>query len=392
MSNLIVILKKELKDIFRDKKTIIFTLLLPIVIYPALFALMDFSIKDSAKKIEEGIKIGLVDKGNSEIAMKIKNDKRFIVSKSDNIDEELKKGNITAIIEIPDDFNSKVKEEKSSGIKIIYDEASNMSLISVERIKGYLEEYSKKIVDSRIEKRGLDKELINPFKIEAVTNNKDNKESNPIGTALANMLPTFILLFMFMPTMGVSADLGAGEKERGTLEPLLSTAVKRSSILWGKVSAIVVVAFIALMVTVSAMLVSLNVLFDNASKSLSLNPISVLLILVFCILFLIALASVEMAVSIFSRSMKEANSYLTGLMVVSMIFIYIPMMMDSKSIKSAYFNVPITNIVCIIKEFTVGIYNVGHILVVLAWVVLYIAIAISFARYMFKREEVVFRA
>jgi sodium transport system permease protein len=393
MSNLLVIIKKELKDIFRDKKTIIFSLLLPIIIYPAMFALMDSSEKDTQKKIEEGIKIGIVDKGQSEIGKVIKADKRYKVSDTENLDEALKSGDISVIVEIPENFDSKINEEQSTGLKLVYDETSSTSSTSVNVVRNYLNEYYNEIVTARIEKRGLDKSIITPFAIETLSNsNKKQEDVNELGNVMMSMLPTLIVIFIFTPTIAVAADLGAGEKERGTFEPLLTTSAKRGTILWGKLISIAIVSGITLMVTMAAMVVSLNMFFDNAAKSMNLSGASAALIILFSILLLVAIVAVELSVSIYSRSMKEANSYLGGLTFVIFILTYLPMMMDVKAINPNYFHIPITNVVCVMKEFIVGIYNLQHILTVAAWFVVYVAVSLLFARRMFNKEEVIFRA
>lgn len=393
MSNLFVIIKKELKDIFRDKKTIIFSLLLPIIIYPAMFAFMDSTEKDMQNKIEEGIKIGVKDSGSSTIGSIIKEDKRYKVSEADNLDEALKSGDISVIIEIPENFDSKIDEEENTGLKLVYDETSSTSSTSVNVVRGYLNEYYNQIVTARIEKRGLDKSIITPFAIETLSNsNKKQEEVNVIGNMMMSMLPTFLILFIFTPTIAVAADLGAGEKERGTFEPLLTTSVKRGTILWGKLISISIVSGITLMVSMAAMLISINVFFDNAAKNMNLGIASIGLIILFAILILVAIVAVELSVSIYSRSMKEANSYLGGMTFVIFIFTYLPMMADVKSINPTYFHIPLTNVVCVIKEFIVGIYNVQHILTVAGWFIVYIALALLFARHMFNKEEVIFRA
>jgi hypothetical protein len=123
-----------------------------------------------------------------------------------------------------------------------------------------------------------------------------------------------------------------------------------------------------------------------------LSAESILLIAGVSLLFLVVISCIEMAVSIFSRSMKEANSYLTGVMFVNMILMYVPLMADGKNLKEIYFHIPVTNVVCILKEFTVGIFNFSHIGTVVLWLALYIVLAVGYAKYMFSREEVVFRA
>lgn len=109
------------------------------------------------------------------------------------------------------------------------------------------------------------------------------------------------------------------------------------------------------------------------------------------ILYTITLAALQMAVSLYARSSKEAGTYLSGVMTPTMLLSYLPMMMDSKSIKFVFFNIPITNAACLMKKFMVGIFNIQHIGIVLGWYTLYVFATILFAKYMFSKEEVIFR-
>lgn len=391
MNNFLVVLKKELIDIFRDKKTIIFSLLLPILIYPAMFGIMDYAMKDSQNAIQK-LSVGIVDSGKSQIQNVLESSGKFKTETTGDLNKELKSGKISAIIQIPDNFDTDVSNEKSTNIKIIYDETSTNSMSASDSIKAFLNTYYNEIVNQRIEKRGLDKNIITPFTVDTVSNNsKAQNDDGGISTFILGFIPTMIIIFIFVPTMAVCADLGAGEKERQTLEPLLTTSASRSAIMWGKVAATSVVGFITLIVSLIAMFMSINFVFSGAAKAVHLNILSAILIAVFSLIILITIASIEIAISIYARSTKEANSYLGGLVIVVFMLAYLPYMMDAKSIKFLYFNVPITNVVCVMKEFMVGMYNITHILVVAAWVLVYIAASVIFASAMFNREKIISR-
>jgi ABC-type Na+ efflux pump, permease component len=191
-------------------------------------------MKDTQKQVEQGINIGIRDKGSSQLAGKLKNDKQFIISNVDNLDEELQKGKISAIVEIPDDFDSRVKEEESTNLRIIYDETSSTSEMAMNMIRNYLSGYSQQIVNDRIQGRGIDISVINPFSIESVINKKEQEKANPMGAALLNMLPTFIVLFMFAPTVSVAADLGAGEKRKRNLGASANNLCKKDPLFYGE--------------------------------------------------------------------------------------------------------------------------------------------------------------
>ena len=389
MNNFWVILKKELKDIFRDRKTLIFTILLPVIIYPAMFKILDVTMKDTVSAVEKNVTLAYKGDKESSLYKIIDGMDNITIDESGNEEDKLKKGDISLIIDVPKDFDNQVVNEKKSDVKIIYDDDSNKSKIASSMIREVFNEYSKNIVNTRLQQKGIDSEILTPFEIKEETLSK--QEQNAMAYAILSMLPTLIIILMISPTVGIAADLVAGEKERGTFEPLLSTSVGRTSIFWGKLIAIASIALITLITSVATMIGTTIYMFSSGGKmTIPIGAFGVIGIV--AIFVLIALSSLEIAISIFARSMKEANTYLGGLLLPVMILTYIPFMMDAKSIGFMFFNIPIVNSVVVMKEAMAGIFDPMHIGLVLGWHVIYIIAAVLFAKYMFSKEEVVFRS
>lgn len=389
MNNFWVILKKELTDIFRDKKTLIFTILLPIIMYPAMFKIIDSTIEHTTNSVKKNVVIAYRGDENSSIYKILKSMNNITIDKSGNEDEKLKKGKISIIVDVPKDFDSKISSENKTNINIIYDEDSNKSNMAYSMLKETFDKYSNNIVNNRLKSNGISESVLTPFDIKQSTLSKQSGDSMAQG--ILNVLPTIIIIFMISPTIGIAADLIAGEKERGTFEPLLSTSAGRMSIFFGKLAAISSVALITLIVTLGSMLGSMIYIFSSGGQfTIPLRAFAVIGIV--SIFVLVALSSIEISISIFARSMKEANTYLGGFIVPVMILTYIPFMMDAKNISFAFFNIPVVNAVVVMKEAIVGIFNPTHILVVILWHIVYVIAAILLARFMFSKEEVVFRS
>lgn len=389
MNNFWIIFKKELMDIFRDKKTLVFTILLPIIMYPAMFKIIDFTMRDTTESIEKNITIAYKGSESSSVYTMLKNLNNITIDNNGNENEKLKKGKISLIIEAPEDFDSKISNETETTIKIIYDRDSNKSSLASSLIKDILDNYNKTIVYERLDKNGINGNILTPFEIKEET--LDNQDNNSIAFGILSVLPTILIIFMISPTIGIAADLVAGEKERSTFEALLSTSVGRMSIFWGKLMAISSVALITLIVTLTSMIASMLYIFSGEGK-LSI-PIGAFVVIGIVSLFvLIALSSIEISISMFARSMKEANTYLGGFIIPVMILTYIPFMMDSKNIGFLFFNIPIVNAVVVMKEAIAGVFNPTHITVVLLWHIVYVIATVFLAKFMFSKEEVVFRS
>ncbi|TGY40783.1 ABC transporter permease [Clostridium sartagoforme] len=394
MSNFITILKKELLDIVRDRKTLVFTLILPILIYPLMFKFMSSSMEQAQTDVQKEINIYIDGDTDSLMAKTITALENIKTPDVESPTEALKNGDIQLIINIPENFDENIAAGKNDTIDLLIDEESNKSMLASSLVSDIYDNYKNTIIEERLTANGIDPSILKPFDINVKSGiNTDNDNINGVASMLLTMIPTLIVILMVSSTVGMAADLGAGEKERFTFEPLLSTSAKRSSLLWGKITALCTVSFLALIANLAAMVFSMQkfMSFGEESINFNLEPATILGMLVVGCLVLVTLSALQISVSIYARSTKEANSYLAAITMPTMILSFLPYMMDAKGINPAFFNIPITNAICLMKEFTVGIFDVKHIALVIGWHLVYIVASIMFAKFMFSKEEVIFR-
>ncbi|MBS5884291.1 MAG: ABC transporter permease [Clostridium sp.] len=393
MNNFLTVLKKELLDIVRDKKTLVFTLILPILIYPIMFKFMSSAMEKTQSDVQKEINIYIDGDKNSSMAKAITSLDNIKLPEIESPTESLKNGDIQLIVKIPENFDENISQGKNDTIELLIDEESNKSMIASSMVNEIYESYKKSIVEQRLADKGIDSSILTPFEVSVKSGiNADNEDINGGAAMLLTMIPTLIVILMVSSTVGMAADLGAGEKERFTFEPLLSTSAKRASLLWGKIGALCTVSFIALMANLTAMVISMQkFMIVGEEVNFKLTPATILGMLIIGALVLITLSALQISVSIYARSTKEANSYLAAITMPTMILAFLPYMMDAKGINPAFFNIPITNAICLMKEFTVGIFDVKHIAIVVGWHIVYIIASIIFAKFMFSKEEVIFR-
>ena len=393
MNNFLTVLKKELLDIVRDKKTLVFTLILPILIYPIMFKFMSSAMEKTQSDVQKEINIYIDGDKNSSMAKAITSLDNIKLPEIESPTESLKNGDIQLIVKIPENFDENISQGKNDTIELLIDEESNKSMIASSMVNEIYESYKKSIVEQRLADKGIDSSILTPFEVSVKSGiNADNEDINGGAAMLLTMIPTLIVILMVSSTVGMAADLGAGEKERFTFEPLLSTSTKRASLLWGKIGALCTVSFIALMANLTAMVISMQkFMIVGEEVNFKLTPATILGMLIIGALVLITLSALQISVSIYARSTKEANSYLAAITMPTMILAFLPYMMDAKGINPAFFNIPITNAICLMKEFTVGIFDIKHIAIVVGWHIVYIIASIIFAKFMFSKEEVIFR-
>ena len=386
-----IVFKKELKDLFRDKKTLFTSILLPLIMFPIIFGLMGRGMDKSTKKVENNVKVAIVENGSSKLGKFLKSQPHITLVDSKNIKKDIEDGKIYLAVEIPDNFEFSIDKEKPAGLKLIYDDASTSSQTALQIISSYIDVYSKEIAKGRLSARGIDISILNPVttKVEAVS-----KDKSGIGKLMLSLLlPMMLLIYAMSGPMAAATDLGAGEKERGTLEPLLTTNVSRMNLLFGKLFAITVMGLIGTISSLIGVLIGFKLGGNLFGGDIGfIMPVSsVLMIGIFVLLIVMVFGALELSISIYARSFKEAQTYLSPLTIIGIAAAYGTYMVDVKTISTAYFNIPIANSALIIKEFISGIFNPLHIGITLIWSLFYIVIAVYFAKYMFSREEVIFR-
>lgn len=385
-----LVFKKELKDIFRDRKTLIMGVVIPIIIFPLLFTVIGFSMDKSAKQVEENLTVAIVDAGNSSLAQFLSNQERIKLVDSTDLEADISSGRILVGVEIPANFDASIEAEAPANLVLTYDNASQPSQMAKGIVEGLVNAYSKAIVQQRLEARNISGDLLTPVVIETRTMVAEEEGFGKFMLSL--LLPLMLVIFSITGPMAAAVDLGAGEKERGTLEPLLTTRAGRLSLLWGKFAAITVMGVLGTMASLLGLFLSMQQeggLFQGSAASL--EPFTLILIGIVTLLLTMVFGALELAISIYARSFKEAQTYISPLMMISFVPTYATYMLDAKNIDTIYFHIPLANISCILKEFLAGIYNYTHIAITFAWIIVYIVGAVLFARYMFNKEEVIFR-
>lgn len=397
MNNFLIVLKKELTDILRDRKTLIFTLLLPILMYPILFNIMSTTMNSTKEEVKKEIRIIVEGNKNSSIANLMRKQDGITLEDIEDSSKALKDGKVQLILKVPENFDNSLKEQKESKVEILFDDRSNKSSIALSKVNIVLDSYSKSIVNERLQTINVSSNVINPFSIESKSGISEDGKDNLQMSILMGMIPVLMITFLLTPTIGLSADLGAGEKERGTFEPLLSTSSNRNSVLWGKITSIALILFGSLIASVISLIISIKNFAEKMSSDgggfeLKINGPAIAIIVIFSLLLILVISMLQIGVSIYSRSVKEANTYLSGIIIPQMLLAMIPAYMDANGIKSIFYHIPISNIACIMKEAIFGIYNANHILIVLGWNIVYVGIVIIIIKTLFSKEEVIFRS
>jgi len=397
-----IVFSKEVKDIARDKKTIITSIIVPMVIIPLLSILAGGSVQNMQRDIEQNITIALTKESNTpEIRELITED---IIADFPNIklvDVEdpigaINNSEVRAVLDIDRDYKEKLEQGKTFVIEIIYDESHTKSLGSVSIISNAINEFKKRVVANRLEKMGLDDEIIKPVKIEETNIANDARA----GLSMLSMiLPVLLIILLSAGGMALATDLVAGEKERNTFEPLLTTKAGRSSILIGKYLTVALFSFVSAIASILGMV--LGYFIDPKAMTLgtgaqfsgfSISGTAILLILIISVLMGMTFAGIQIALSTYAKSFREAQTYLSFLIIIAMIPGYATILMQPNEIPLYMYVVPILNTISAFKTVLGVNVNYTCLAIALTSSVAYVIISLRIAISLFNKERVLFRS
>ncbi len=387
--------KKEILDIFRDKKTIIIMLVVPLLLYPAIFffaAQISVSIITESQKKTYDIVLDF-DEGRDKI-IEIINDDTDEYDYSLNIVENITDCE-TALAEKKISAYVRTEENNGKTIYNIYYLSSYSDSSSVApMIDDILTEYRNILRIEQIEAEGLDSDsVLYPIEINE-TDTSSSEQS--VGYILGSILPVILVVIIVMSATYPATDITAGEKERGTLETMLTLPITGKEIFIAKFMAVATITVFSAFINILSMGIVTGFMYTSiiaSNEEISINIssfIPALLIVVLCvIIFAMFISALTMGICAMAKSFKEAQNYMTPFTLIVMIAGYISFI-PSINLTTTTAIVPVLNICLMIKQLLSFEYNIMLILLVFISNILYAAIAISLLSKMYDSESIMF--
>lgn len=399
-----IVFRKEAKDLVRDRRTLVSSLLIPLIMYPVLFGLMGMGMDKLDRDIQQNITVALASHSNTpEIrdflqnqVFKGRQNIRLVAITSDPV-ESIRKGEARFVLEVDSDFAQKIDELKPVGISILYDDSDTMAAGSVGIVAQAIAAFSQSIIVERLSSLGISLEILEPLRINYASIPEDQKSGNNM---ILMMLPMMMTIMIAVGGIPAATDLVAGEKERSTFEPLLTTRPGRMSLLFGKYLTVTLFSLVSVVAQFAGMTVGMLVNPGYLSMNGSSTgiggfniPLGALILVIFITVALgMVFAGLQLAISTYSRSFKEAQTYLSFLIFVAMIPAYATMMLQPTDLQPVMFAVPVLNAIAALKMVLGGAINNTNLLIALGSSAVYVAIALVFSAGLFRRENVLFRS
>lgn len=390
MRDLSIIVKKELTELLRDKKTIINsiilpTLLLPILMFGAFKVTTMIQESNQQKKIRLGVAyapadfMGLVAKDSLN---QIK-----VYAAAEDFTSLINKDSVQSVVVFPSDWKTSIDSLSTATVNV-YRNGTKDNVNG--RVSNLLETYSSKLKEERIALLNIPTEKMTPM-VQNYVEVSEQKEL--IGKRIGGFVPYIFILTMWGGCLLAAIDLVTGEKERKTIETTLSLPVSKFSVLMGKAIVASLLGFIPALLNLIGLIVGLNFIADipdtfKMALTEMLNPQSIVLILLLLIPFSLFLSGLIIALVAGATSFKEAQSKASPIIILIIIPLVMALIPGVEFTWATVF-IPVLNIGLGVKEIMAGTINIGMYTAMLLSLTAFAVAAIYFSYKKFSDESAI---
>ena len=396
MNIIFSIFKKELTDVLRDRRTLFFMIAMPVIVMPLIFiGSLKFQEYQNKKSEEKILNIALVNEsGETKIRDYILNQKGVNLIEdidADSLEAGIKSDSLQGGLYIGKNFLNNISTNQMGAVEIYYKSSDLMSKAK-KRINNALDQYKNEVVAGRLLRFDIDKNLLEPLQI--IDKDMSTKKET-IGKALGGLVPYMLVIFIFLGAMYPAIDLGAGEKERGSLETLLSSPATKFEITVGKLMVVSLTGLVSGLISVVGITAPMYFI-DNIPDQIKstvleiINPFMIISVIFLMIPIAIFFASMLLSISFYARSFKEAQSLMGPLNII----IIVPLMLTlGPGIEIDHITalIPLINVGLLTKEILAGSVEPIYFIETLSSLLFFAAIGIRFSVYWFNKENTIFR-
>ena len=394
-----VVYRKELTEWLRDRRTLISTVLVPLLAFPILMvgitALATVMIGNAEKEIPKIMILGGED--SPQLLERLhKLDKLEVVPYAVNWKDQISNKDIRAAVEIPKGFQAALAEGRAQTVNIYFYQGELKSSFGADHLQKAVEEYRDSVIKDRLAAKNLPASVLTPFSIKQENVAPPEKVG---GASVGGFIGYAVILLCLTGAMYPAIDLTAGEKERGTIETILSSPISRLDLVIGKFLLVFSASLASAILSVTSMGLSFaflghsHLMQSSGEQSLNLNLGFTSVVAVFCMALPLAVlfSAVLMTIALFAKTYKEAQSYLTPLTFL-VVIPAVASVMPGVELTPKLALIPVLNTSLVCKEIITGTYHWNSIILIFASTCLYALAAIFLAVKMFQREDVLFRS
>ena len=316
MSAYLTVLRKECIDNFRDRRTLLSSFSLA-VLGPAFFVgLMSFVLSSALGESDEPLEITIsgADYAPELVEFLRRENTTIAIKEIERPAQALRDGLEKLILVIPPEYGERYARGEVNSLSLVYDSSEfGRSQRNFSRARSMVNRYSTTVGLLRLQLRGIDPSVTRPIVIQEVDT------ASPAARALTilAMFPYFLVLVIFMGGFYLAIDTTAGEREHGSLEPLLTQPISRAALVMGKLTATCVFSALSLLLfLVSFVLAVPFVPLERIGMSLQIGLLDCIAVFLIAVPLIVFAAGLLAVVASFAKSYKEAQTYLTIVILV----------------------------------------------------------------------------
>ena len=378
-NSIIITIKKELRSILRDRKTLITLLVFPILI-PMMIFLYSYMYENQSQEETYNIAINYELNTTEKSILKECNLKPTYYKTLKEMQKVYKQEKVSGYIDYNEDKNT---------YTIYTNEDSEEGMYVSNYVSAYLESYNNHLAKLYLTGEDIDiDKAYNNFEYKI----KDLEGENFILEIIFSISFTYIIMSIVLASTNMATSATAVEKENGTLETLLTFPVRSSELIIGKYLATVITGIIAsligLILTIGSILIASEIFEMFKTITFSINLATIIIGIITCISASLFIAGLSIAITSFAKTYKEAQSSSQVLSIITII----PMMISLIGIKisTIYYLIPIANYVQLLMDIFSKNFNYLNILIVLISSIIYVVIVIYYIIRQYKSEKVLF--
>jgi len=310
-----VVLRKELVDALRDKRSLLSALVFPLV-GPLLVVVM-FRMIIEQQDVDEPVQLPVVGAEHAPgLVDFLERHEIEVMPPPDDPHEAVRTGAAKAVLVIPAEYPTRFREGRAAELELLVDRSRKESRSSVQRVERAVEGFSGQLGTMRLLARGVDPQLARPVALARV----DLATPQQRAADILGMIPMFVAMAAFIGGLYVATDGTAGERERGSLEPLLVNPVDRRALAGGKWLATAALSAGSVVLTLVTSGIALRQTpLSELGIDVQFSAMDALQLAIVMLPMSLLAAGLQLVVATFARSFREAQTYLS-------LFMFLPML------------------------------------------------------------------
>ena len=335
----LIILRKELRRMFTDRRLLFMLVVLPLVMLPLMYSFMGKANRERMVEINSySSRIAVcTGAGGGEVSNLFFESLDLLnasietsdIEEIDSLKQRVIDKDLELLIVMPADMNGSIQDNTVFDFSIFYNSTGDYSNYAFEQVRIAFTAVNDAIVRQRINEMGISEDMLTAYTINKYLADDEiadlAEEGSVMGKLIGVMMPFFIVIYLFANSMKVGLDSVAGEKERGTLAMLLVNQVSRLSIVLGKMISVMVAAIVGAVSSAVGLKIASRSLMDitsEAGASISEYTMGSMAIIQFAIVVVplaILISSLVLVVSTFARNVKEGQGMIMPIYIAVMV-------------------------------------------------------------------------